>query len=573
MDKINLSETWIKASIAGAIWAASEIVLGSFLHNLKIPFSGNILTGIGIIVLIAISYTWRDKGLFWRAGVICAIMKTISPSAVIFGPILAILSEALLMELSIRLLGRTIIGFGMGAMLAMSWNLLQRVANLLLFYGLNIVEMYTDLIKLAQKQLNLQSDILWLPLIALLVAYCVMGMLSAFIGIRIGRKLLWQPKDAKIDTFRPTLVPRTDRSKPLFQYSLGWLFLDLFLLVAGLSVLNFGSPLAWASTIALIAVVWALRYKRALRQLSKPRFWLFFVVITMLASYLFSEVQGQDWREGLLIGLQMNFRAIVVVLGFAVLGTELYNPVIRAYFLKTSFQQLPAALELGFESLPIMIANIPDWKSLLKNPAGVIFQVILLGEERLAEISSRMQSYPKIYLVSGALAAGKTTFAKSVAELVRLQQIRTGGILSVRLLEHKETIGYDLQDLHSGEQFKFLRLGNGSIHNRIGRFTIDPDGLKRGVEILVNTIDQGKELVVIDEIGKLELRGEGWAAALQQLLALSECTLLLTVRKGMEQEMVDRWHLSDYQIVHVGITDPVYLAEKIAKSIKENQFR
>ena len=34
-DGHKLSEKWIKASIAGTIWAASEIVLGSFLHNLK----------------------------------------------------------------------------------------------------------------------------------------------------------------------------------------------------------------------------------------------------------------------------------------------------------------------------------------------------------------------------------------------------------------------------------------------------------------------------------------------------------------------------------------------------------
>src|SRR3989339_120514 len=125
-----ISEKWIKASIMGTIWAASEIVLGSFLHNLKIPFSGNILTGIGIIILISISYIWTEKGLIWRAGLICAIMKTMSPSAVIFGPMIAIFSEAVLLELSLRLFGKTWFGFIIGAMLAMSWNLAQKIINL-----------------------------------------------------------------------------------------------------------------------------------------------------------------------------------------------------------------------------------------------------------------------------------------------------------------------------------------------------------------------------------------------------------------------------------------------------------
>ncbi len=97
--KYTLSEKWIKASIAGTIWAASEIVLGSFLHNLRVPFSGNILTAIGIIILISISFIWRERGIFWRAGLICAIMKTMSPSAVIFGPMIAIIAESLILEL------------------------------------------------------------------------------------------------------------------------------------------------------------------------------------------------------------------------------------------------------------------------------------------------------------------------------------------------------------------------------------------------------------------------------------------------------------------------------------------
>jgi hypothetical protein len=131
--KQGLSEKWIKASIVGTIWAASEIVLGSFLHNLKVPFSGNILTAIGIVILISVSYIWTEKGLFWRAGLICAIMKTMSPSAIIFGPMIAIFSEAVLLEISVRLLGKTFAGNILGGMLAMSWNLFQRIMNFIIF--------------------------------------------------------------------------------------------------------------------------------------------------------------------------------------------------------------------------------------------------------------------------------------------------------------------------------------------------------------------------------------------------------------------------------------------------------
>ena len=128
-NKNNISEKWIKASIIGTIWAASEIVLGSFFHNLKIPFTSNILTGIAIVILISISYKWTERGLFWRAGLICAVMKTMSPSAVIFGPMIAIFSEAVLLDISVRLFGRSILGFVLGGILAMSWNLFHKIIN------------------------------------------------------------------------------------------------------------------------------------------------------------------------------------------------------------------------------------------------------------------------------------------------------------------------------------------------------------------------------------------------------------------------------------------------------------
>ena len=127
MKKTLLSDVWLKASILGANWAASEIILGSFLHNLHIPFKGNILTTIGLILMISVAYIWKDKGLFWRTGLICALMKTMSPSAVIFGPMVAIFMEALVLEISVRLLGRNFAGFFLGSALAMSWILFQKI--------------------------------------------------------------------------------------------------------------------------------------------------------------------------------------------------------------------------------------------------------------------------------------------------------------------------------------------------------------------------------------------------------------------------------------------------------------
>ncbi len=389
--KHQLSEVWVKASIAGTIWAAAEIVLGSFLHNLRVPFTGNILTAIGMIILISISYTWRDRGLFWRAGLICALMKTLSPSAVIFGPMIAIFTEGLLLEVSTRVMGKTIPGYLVGAMAAMSWNLFQKIGNYIIFYGQNIIDVYTNLLNMAQKQFRMETDIVWLPIIILLVINALFGLLAGLIGIRTGRKIVKHPVPVQ-EGFRKSPALKTmPEPRHTFPWSVAWLAGDVGLLILSFMLLAYMPWWVWAPVITAIVAIWSVRYKRAFRQLSKPKFWIFFVFITLLTAFVFTKAGPGEYTlaQGLMTGIQMNFRAVVIITGFSVLGTELYNPVIRDFFMRTSFKNLPLAMELSTESLPSFIANIPDFKTLVRDPVSIFYRFLAHAEERLAEIRKK----------------------------------------------------------------------------------------------------------------------------------------------------------------------------------------
>lgn len=565
-NKVVLNETWIKASIIGTTWAASEIVLGSFLHNLKIPFSGNILAAIGIIILISVSYIWKEKGLFWRAGLICAIMKTMSPSAVIFGPMIAIFSQSLLLEVSTRLFGKTVLGFMIGAMLAMSWNLFQKIVNFIIFYGMNIVKVYESLIQTAQKQLHIQADIVWLPIIALLIIYSILGIIAALIGMKAGKKIASQPanlQSIKINSSTNNFI----KNKPNnFNYSLLWLALNVILMIAALFLIKNTHFTVWSLSIAVMVVIWAVRYKRAIRQLLKPKFWIFFVIITMLTAFVFTKIQGNSLEEGLLIGLEMNFRAIVIIVGFSVLGTELYNPKIQAFFLKTAFKQLPLALEMSFESLPMMIAVIPDAKTVFRNPVSIIYQVISQAEHRLDELKKKQNFEQQIFIITGTVAEGKTTTIKQIIKLLKENNIAVGGFYAPRILEGNITIGYDLVEIESGERFEFLRI-NDDATNKIGKFSIIDEGLQRGKELLSLEKNNKKDIVVIDEIGKLELQNKGWAESLEILLQHKKHHILLSVRNDFLEEVLKKWNIKNYHVFDISSSTILQIVTEIRKDI------
>jgi len=381
----SLNQKWIKAAVLGTVWAASEIVLGSFLHNIRMPFSGNVLVGIAMILLISASHLWTEKGVIWRSGLICALLKTMSPSAIIFGPMVAIFMEGVLLEFAIRIFNRKKIGYIVGAALAMSWNLPHKIINMVFYYGMDIVKVYEKLMKSAQKKLHWDFDVIWVPLATMLAIYIVLGILAALIGMRVGKNLLDKNYNPDFVTLKSNYISPIKPIKDNFNYSIFWLILNIILPITVLISRNYISFYIWIAMVVLLVGFWSFRYKRALRQVAKPKFWIWFILITMLTSILFSNFQDTQngVNEGIRIGVTMNLRAILLIVSFTVLGTELYNPIIRKRLLKGRFKQLSLALELSLESLPNTISSIPDFKTILKTPTIVFYQLINQANERL----------------------------------------------------------------------------------------------------------------------------------------------------------------------------------------------
>lgn len=561
MSNRKLSEKWIKASIIGTIWAASEIVLGSFLHNLRVPLSSNFLTGIGIIIMISTSYKWKERGLFWRAGLICALMKTMSPSAVIFGPMVAIFSQSVMLELFTRVFGRNAVGYLTGAMFAMTWNLFQKIMIFIIYYGFNIANIYADLLKYAERQLNIDFDLVWSPIFLLAAIYACLGLISGIIGMMVGRRLVREPVAYRQGYARKNSnILNSDRKQ--FNYSVSWLFLNLGLIITAFFLLNYSSWPVWSIAIAAIATVWIFRYKRALRQLSRPRIWIFFVIITMASAFVIGKIQSDDWIRGLEIGIQMNFRAMIVILGFSVLGTELYNRKVREFFARTAFRQLPFALEISMKSLPMTIASVPEAKVIVRSPVSVICSVISQIEQRLTEVRKELSKH--IYIITGAIGEGKTTQVQKLVEELKAGNVSVKGIYSPRIMADGKTTGYDVVDIDSGLRVPFLRVDSESESKKIGRYSINPAAIEAGLESLSVALDSNPDVIVADEIGKMELGNEGWFEKLGEVLKCSSI-LVFAARDSFVEEIVNKFEMKDYSVIPV--SEHLYL--ELARMIKD----
>jgi nucleoside-triphosphatase THEP1 len=545
-----LSAVWLKAAVLGSVWASSEIILGSFFHNLRIPFSSIILTGIAITLVVSVSYRWKEKGLIWRAGLICAIMKSVSPSAIIFGPMIAILFASLLLEGALLLFGRNIIGFIAGGILAMSWNLFQKIANLLIYYGFNIVELYASLIEYAGRQLPMTGFNTWTPVIGLWLIYVFFGLLAAIAGIVIGKA---DPAN-RIREHRPlpsdAVGPTNRKRQEPFVHSFFWLGFTVAGMVGELTLMNLTGPVWWFIAGLALLITWVIKYHGILRPLKKPKFWIIFVLITMLSSLVLVRVQSDlTWFDGILAGLTMNFRAAVMMVGFSIIGKEMSNPVIRDLFIRSAFRQLPLALEVAFDTLPFALANMPSFSTIYKHPIRALQSFGAQTEVWL----ERLQGNPgRVIIISGKSGTGKTTLLSKIATGLSEAGIATAGILAPAVFSGDVKRGYDILNLADGRSMSLARTEAQPGMEQVGRFWFFPAAVDFGREALKSAGAVNSTAILIDEIGPWELEGKGWAGNLTSLMTDPRKVLVIAVRESLVEQVIANWQIREPLIFYSG---------------------
>jgi iron complex transport system ATP-binding protein len=129
-----------------------------------------------------------------------------------------------------------------------------------------------------------------------------------------------------------------------------------------------------------------------------------------------------------------------------------------------------------------------------------------------------------LIIVTGAIGIGKTTVCRKIVEAVRNQGYKCSGILTYK----GATSHIIIEDIQSGEK-EILASSSGEYGGpRTPRYSFNP----RGIDFGIRVIDKGtnSDLLVIDEVGQLELGGEGFVKSLELIRADSFKNSILVVR-------------------------------------------
>jgi nucleoside-triphosphatase len=308
----------------------------------------------------------------------------------------------------------------------------------------------------------------------------------------------------------------------------------------------------WLTSGSLLLTFWGFRYHRAIRPLIKPKFWILFIIITMLTSFLFVQLQQSSggWISGLMTGFQMNFRAAIMIVGFSAIGTELYNPVIRHFFEKTAFRRLPLALEVAFDTLPQVIARLPAVRDVFRSPVSIVHRLVAHADYFLQKVTVRFMMKPFVIILTGGIGEGKTSLLAEINVKLKSAGIFTGGIISPAMVENGYRTGYDIINVTTGERTALSRITDQTGLIKVGKYSFFDQGLSFGKEALSSESVRFSRIVLVDEIGPWEMEGEGWADCVNNLLKINT-PMIWVVRESITDQVIDEWNLIDYKVFSV----------------------
>ena len=142
-----------------------------------------------------------------------------------------------------------------------------------------------------------------------------------------------------------------------------------------------------------------------------------------------------------------------------------------------------------------------------------------------------------ITLFSGPVHSGKSTRLKEVCAVFERNGSSFDGYLSEAVFDGDRRTGYDILDLQTGARTPFFRLWTGRCLDHVGRFGL----LAAGLSAAEGIIRRGRSspLLIVDELGPLELDGRGiWPALAPVVLGSPGTDVLAVVRRGLVAEFL-----------------------------------
>lgn len=281
-------------------------------------------------------------------------------------------------------------------------------------------------------------------------------------------------------------------------------------------------------------------------------------------------------ERGLVQGGMVLLRLLVLTSVAAVVVRSVDAEGMLSAARKAGLERVALVLGLALNSLPRTVEAVGDvWIahrvrsgrfSDLVRRLPALGEVLLAHTARIAEEAAAAASLRghtaltktlgpvkvpvRTVVVTGPPDCGKTRAIGRLASTLSERHISVAGFEQPAVMEDGRKIGFDIRDLETGEQAPLARLADGHKGDYGSRFRFSGEGFEVGGRALARA--SCSAVVVVDELGPVELRGDGHMPAVERALAVPDVlAAVLVVRRSLVPSLVATLDATDVVIIDV----------------------
>ncbi len=170
-------------AVFGALWGLVEISLGAFLKSLNIPLSGMVLAAIGLFIAFIGRVFVPKTGSTLFIGVIATFLKLFSLGGVIIGPMVGILTEAIVAEIVLTSFKKpNRLPFMVAGAAGVTWVLVQPFITNPLLFGRTLFVVWLDLLDQGSRLFGLDTNAVFFILFIYLLIHIAVGTFTGWLS-------------------------------------------------------------------------------------------------------------------------------------------------------------------------------------------------------------------------------------------------------------------------------------------------------------------------------------------------------------------------------------------------------
>jgi nucleoside-triphosphatase THEP1 len=281
-------------------------------------------------------------------------------------------------------------------------------------------------------------------------------------------------------------------------------------------------------------------------------------------------------QRGIELGGMVLLRLLVLTVAAAVLVRSVNAETLLRWTERVGLERLGLVLGLSLNTLPRLAEAAADvWTASRVRSDGAVArlrrlpgvgEVLLSHTARIAEEAAAAASLRghsaltrpgnalrtpvRVVVVTGPSSGGKTETAIALAGELRTMNVPIFGFVQPGEFEEGHKVGFRLRDVATGEEVALATRGERSGGDFGTRFQFSDEGFRLGGEALSR--GASGSVAIIDELGPVELRGQGHMPAVRRALAVPDLLgAAIVVRRALVPSLLAELDASDAVVIDV----------------------